>query len=83
MLCDLARPGDLAGAKVRRVKAVVGFGGFQVQCGVQQARPAQAIGRGFGAQRAPEALGFPVQAFISIHAIHAGRTTYTALGSAR
>mgnify|MGYP003605228733 CR=1 FL=1 len=54
------------------MKAVVFVGHLQVQRGIQQAFAAQTSWRRVGAQRAPEADGLPMQAFIAVHAVHAG-----------
>ena len=63
---------DLAGPQVRGMNAVVLVGQFQMQGRVQQARPAQAPRWRIGAQRAPEADSLLMQAFIAVHAVHAG-----------
>jgi hypothetical protein len=61
------------------MKPVVLVGHFQMQGCVELARPAQSPRRGIGAQRAPEAYGLSMQAFIAGHAVHAGSNNANAL----
>ncbi|MCX7585193.1 hypothetical protein [Phenylobacterium sp. 58.2.17] len=61
------------------MKAVVFVGYLQVQRRIQQAFAAQTSWRRVSAQRAPEADGLPMQAFIAVHAVHAGSNNASAL----